>query len=57
MQNQRLVVSLNGQVLAKSVRLFLLPAEMESIDIAKSVFPSSEGELSVDLVSLGGPTK
>jgi NADPH-dependent 2,4-dienoyl-CoA reductase/sulfur reductase-like enzyme len=57
MQNQRLVASLNGQIIAKSVRLFLLPAEMESIEIPKKAFHSFEGELSLDLISLGGPTK
>ena len=49
MENKKIVVKLNGEVIRSVVKPHLLPAEMETISIKKEMFTSSEGELVIDV--------
>ena len=49
MENKKVVVKLNGEVLRSIVKPHLLPAEMETISIKKELFTASEGELVIDV--------
>lgn len=47
MENKKIVVKLNGEVIRSIVRPHLLPAEMETVSIKKEMFTSNEGELEI----------
>ena len=49
MENKKIVVKLNGEVIRSVVRPHLLPAEMETISIKKELFNATEGELVIDV--------
>lgn len=49
MENKKVVVKLNGEVLRSVVKPHLLPAEMETISIKKELFTANEGELVIDV--------
>ena len=49
MENKKIVVKLNGEVIRSVVRPNLLPAEMETISIKKELFNATEGELVIDV--------
>ena len=49
MENKKIVVRLNGEVIRSVVKPHLLPAEMETISIKKDLFTANEGELVVEV--------
>lgn len=49
MENKKIVVKLNGEVIRSIVRPHLLPAEMETVSIKKEMFTANEGELVVEV--------
>lgn len=49
MENKKIVVKLNGEVIRSVVRPHLLPAEMETVSIKKELFTSNAGELVIDV--------
>ena len=49
MENKKIVVKLNDEVIRSVVRPHLLPAEMETISIKKELFNATEGELVIDV--------
>ena len=49
MENKKIVVKLNGEVIRSVVKPHLLPAEMETIAIKKEMFTSNEGALVIDV--------
>jgi NADPH-dependent 2,4-dienoyl-CoA reductase/sulfur reductase-like enzyme len=49
MENKKIVVRLNGEVIRSVVKPHLLPAEMETVSIKKEMFTSSEGTLVIDV--------
>ena len=49
MENKKIVVKLNGEVIRSVVKPHLLPAEMETVSIKKELFTSSEGELVIEV--------
>ena len=49
MENKKVVVKLNGEVIRSVVKPHLLPAEMETITIKKELFTSTEGEIVIDV--------
>ena len=49
MENKKIVVKLNGEVIRSVVKPHLLPAEMETIAIKKEMFTSENGELVIDV--------
>ena len=49
MENKKIVVKLNGEVIRSIVRPHLLPAEMETVSIKKEMFTQTKGELVIDV--------
>ena len=49
MENKKVVVRLNGEVIRSVVKPHLLPAEMETITIKKEMFIHNNGELVIDV--------
>ena len=49
MENKKVVIKLNDQVIKSVVKLHLLPAEMETIVVKKEEFASSEGKLVIEV--------
>ena len=49
MENKKIVVKLNGEVIRSVVRPHLLPAEMETVSIKKEMFTSDVGELIIEV--------
>lgn len=49
MENKKIVVKLNGEVIRSVVKLHLLPAEMETVSIKKELFNTDEGELTIEV--------
>lgn len=49
MENKKIVVKLNGEVIRSIVRPHLLPAEMETVSIKKEMFTSNDGELEISV--------
>ena len=49
MENKKVVVKLNGNVVKSVVKMHLLPAEMETIVIKKDEFVDSEGKLTIEV--------
>lgn len=49
MENKKVVVKLNGNVIKSVVKMHLLPAEMETIVIKKDEFVDSEGKLTIEV--------
>jgi len=49
MENKKIVVKLNGEVIRSIVKLHLLPAEMETVSIKKEMFTSDTGELTIEV--------
>lgn len=49
MENKKIVVKLNGEVIRSVVKPNLLPAEMETVTIKKELFTSGTGELVIDV--------
>lgn len=49
MQNKKIVVKVNGEVIRSVVKPHLLPAEMETISIKKELFTTNDGELIIDV--------
>lgn len=49
MENKKIVVKLNGEVIRSVVKPHLLPAEMETVTIKKEMFTSDTGELVVEV--------
>ena len=49
MENKKVVVRLNGEILRSVVKPHLLPAEMETITIKKEMFTQDSGELTIDV--------
>ena len=49
MENKKVVVKLNDNVIKSVVKLHLLPAEMETIVIKKDEFVDSEGKLTIEV--------
>ena len=49
MENKKIVVKLNGEVIRTVVKLNLLPAEMETISVKKEMFNSDEGKLTIEV--------
>ena len=49
MENKKIVVKLNGEVIRSVVKLHLLPAEMETVSIKKEMFNTDEGKLTIEV--------
>jgi hypothetical protein len=49
MENKKIVVKLNGEVIRSIVKPHLLPAEMETVSIKKELFNTNEGELTIEV--------
>ena len=49
MENKKVVIKLNDQVIKSVVKLHLLPAEMETIVVKKEEFASNEGKLVIEV--------
>jgi hypothetical protein len=49
MENKKIVVKVNNEVIRSVVKPHLLPAEMETITIKKEMFTANEGELVVEV--------
>ena len=49
MENKKIVVKLNGEVIRSIVKLHLLPAEMETVSIKKEMFTTDTGELTIEV--------
>ena len=49
MENKKIVVRLNGEVIRSVVKPHLLPAEMETVSIKKEMFTEFEGKLVIDV--------
>lgn len=49
MENKKIVVKLNGEVIRSIVKPHLLPAEMETVSIKKEMFTANTGELVVEV--------
>ena len=49
MENKKIVVKLNGEVIRSIVKLHLLPAEMETVSIKKEMFTTDAGKLTIEV--------
>ncbi|MBR3891524.1 MAG: FAD-dependent oxidoreductase [Bacilli bacterium] len=49
MENKKIVVKLNGEVIRSIVKLHLLPAEMETVSIKKEMFNTDAGKLTIEV--------